>query len=68
MFWWTIGVTVFGGVGGLYLSIDYTFSIGRGDPLPLVTSGTIVLLCVGAFFLSLMYRMTRDRRRPALPN
>jgi zinc transport system permease protein len=67
MFWWTMSVAVFSGVVGLYLS-NYDLPVGHGEPLHLTPSGIIVELCVASFFLSLMYRMVRDRRRPALPH
>jgi zinc transport system permease protein len=67
MFWWTITVAMLAGVTG-QIACRADISIGRGDPLPLHPSGTIVVLCVAAFFLSLAYRMMRDRRRPALAN
>lgn len=62
MFWWTISTALAAGVLG-QLACRAPISIGSGDPLPLHQSGTIVVFCVAAFFLSLFYRMLRDRRR-----
>ncbi len=67
MFWWTVAVTLSAGLLGLFLGNVIEIPIGRGDPLPLQIPGAIVLLCVGAFFVSMTLRMIREQRRPALP-
>lgn len=66
MFWWTVAITTISGITGLYISHWILIPIGNADPLPLVTSGAIVLLCVAAFFISMTLRVIRERRRPAL--
>jgi zinc transport system permease protein len=67
MFWWTIAVAIAAGISG-QIAYRNEIMVG-GEPLGLNPSGTIVLLCVAAFFVSLAVRMMRDRRRPApLPN
>lgn len=53
MFWWTIGLSLSAGLGGLLLSSTVDLPLG-GDPLPLGTSASIVVLSVTGFFLAMV--------------
>jgi zinc transport system permease protein len=65
MFWYSIGLTVFSGVAGYFLSWEVNCRIRH----PIGTSGTIVVLAVFLFVVSMLLgRWLRDRlRAPALP-
>jgi zinc transport system permease protein len=58
LFWLTIALTLVLSVGGQWLS----WEIGQGANIPLGISGTIVLLGVLAFVLSMIYGLWRSRR------
>lgn len=62
MFWWTIAISVFSGMAGLWLSHRVQIPMGSGQALDLIPSGTIVVVCVFAFLVSLVARIGRDRR------
>jgi zinc transport system permease protein len=64
MFWWTLAIAWLAGVGGLWISCAVEIPVRRGEPLPLAPSGTIVVVAVTAFFLSLGSRILRDRLSP----
>jgi zinc transport system permease protein len=54
LFWWTICLCLFAGVAGLVLSFQLRFSVrGWPEPITFGPSGTIVVLSVLLFFLSI---------------
>jgi zinc transport system permease protein len=65
MFWWTMLAAMAASIGGLCVSSTVSIPVGRGDPIQLGPSGTIVVLSVAMFFCSLLMRILRDRRAPA---
>lgn len=65
VFWWGIGLSVAAAVTGLWLSDVILIPMDRGPSIQFGPSGTIVVLCVIAFFVSLAYRILRDRRIPS---
>ncbi|MBX7103093.1 MAG: metal ABC transporter permease [Gemmataceae bacterium] len=65
MFWWTMLAALSASIGGLWISSTVSIPVGRGDPIQLGPSGTIVVLSVVMFFCSLTMRILRDRRAPA---
>lgn len=66
MFWWAIVISLTCGITGLWMSYRVVIPVSRGGGIELVPSGTIVVLCVLAFMVSLVFRMTRDRRAARL--
>jgi zinc transport system permease protein len=66
MFWWTIGISLAAGFGGMELSSNpHTRFILRGTPVQTGTGGWIVLLCVAAFGVSMVIGPWVSRRRVA---
>ncbi len=61
MFWWTIGVSVVGGIGGLWLSMFLTLPLPGNNRLELGTNGCIVVLFVLSFFLSIILAGVRHK-------
>lgn len=64
MFWLTIGISVFSGLAGLYLSMSFQMRIGSGEPVEFGPSGTIICVTVLIFFLS-MFVPALLRRGPS---
>lgn len=62
MFWWTIGISLAAGLGGMELSLQVRIPI-YGHNVNTGTGGWIVLLCVAAFAVSMIAgpRLTRQR-------
>jgi zinc transport system permease protein len=70
MFWATVGLCLAAGAGGHLLAFHVRVPIaGAGKTIEFGSGGTIVVLCVLAFFLSLPLRrvLTRWRRRRLPP-
>jgi len=66
MFWFTVGFCVLSGLLGFWLSTAVAVRVGGDEPVKFGPSGTIVVVCVGLFFLTAMVAGLR-RRSPALP-
>lgn len=54
MFWLTTGLSLFVGVVGQWLSFAVRIPVGPGDPLSFGSAGTIVVLSVLLFFVSML--------------
>ncbi len=68
MFWTTIGLCLAAGAGGHLLSFHVAIPIkANADPLRFGSGGTIVVLCVLLFFLSLPLKTLLARRRRDRP-
>ena len=63
VFWWTLGLTLLGGVVGLEVGNRYAIPLGGGRQMGLAPSGTIVVVSVLLFALSLAVRAVRPARR-----
>ena len=63
MFWLTVGLCVFSGLVGFYLSTTLAIPVGTTDVVRFGPSGTIVVVSVVLFFFSVV--MTEIRKRPA---
>jgi zinc transport system permease protein len=65
MFWLTVGGSVTTGLLGNEISNRLSIPLGRGtgDTLEFGPSGTIVVLCVGWFFLTMAWAVTRGAGR-----
>jgi zinc transport system permease protein len=70
MFWLTVALSLAAGIGGFWLSSVVEIDVGGRQPLSFGTAGTIVVLSVALFFLSmavppLLKRiLRRGRHRP----
>jgi zinc transport system permease protein len=62
MFWYSVGLSVVTGVGGLWLSNHVRMPVLRGNPIELRPAGTIVVLSVLAFFATAAYRAWAEGR------
>ncbi|HMF16863.1 MAG TPA: hypothetical protein VKE98_06615, partial [Gemmataceae bacterium] len=67
MFWWSIAICQAVGVFGIWLSWEISVpDPGQGDPIKFGVSGTIVVLSVLVFFLSMIVGPRfRERLRSA---
>ena len=61
LFWLTVAFCVVSGLLGFYLSTAVAVKIGPGDAVKFGPSGTIVVVCVGIFFLSAVWTGVRRR-------
>lgn len=61
LFWFTVVFCIFSGLLGFYLSAEVAVKLGPGEPVKFGPSGTIVVVCVGLFFLSAMLGGIRRR-------
>lgn len=61
MFWLTVLFCVASGLLGYYLSVAVSVRIGGGEPVKFGPSGTIVVVCVGLFFLTAVWAGLRRR-------
>lgn len=67
MFWGSIFFGLFAGVSGLWISNTASVSIGRAEALEFGAAGTIVVVSVLLFFLSVVWKSMADRApRPEL--
>jgi zinc transport system permease protein len=53
MYWWTIVLSLLAGLGGILISLNFSLHVGR-VPVPLGTSGCIVMLSVFGFAVSML--------------
>jgi zinc transport system permease protein len=65
LFWLTVAFCVFSGLVGFFLSTEVSVQVGPGSPVPFGPSGTIVVVCVGIFFLSAVWSSVRRRAQSA---
>ena len=66
MFWLTVLFCVGSGLFGLWVSSAVKFPFGSGGrPVEFGPSGTIVIVCVGLFFVLLPFGWVRRQFRPA---
>jgi len=63
MYWWTIVLSLIAGLGGILISLNFSLHVGR-VPVPLGTSGCIVMLSVLGFAVSMLVG-PRFRRQTA---
>ncbi len=63
VFWWTLALTLFSGVAGLEVHRHFAIPLGGGRRMALFPSGTIVVVSVLLFALSLAVRAVRPARR-----
>jgi zinc transport system permease protein len=54
LFWGTVGLCLLAGVLGQWLSFEVKLPVSAGEPLSFGSAGTIVVLCVLFFFLSMV--------------
>jgi zinc transport system permease protein len=62
MFRWGLVISVAASLAGFWLSATAELPLPGGERLPLSPSGTIIMLCVAAFFATFAWRLARDRR------
>jgi zinc transport system permease protein len=67
MFWGSILFSLMAGIGGLWFSSTVTWEIRRGQELEFGASGSIVVLSVLVFFISVMWKVSTDRPPRPLP-
>src|SRR5262249_332971 len=60
MFWWTLGLSILAGMGGLYLSNSFQMKLG-GIEIEFGPSGTIIWVSVVLFFVSMLGPRFRKR-------
>jgi zinc transport system permease protein len=60
MFWWTLGLSILAGMGGLYLSNSFQMKMG-GIEIEFGPSGTIICVSVALFFVSMLGPRFRKR-------
>lgn len=65
MFWWSVGVSTGCGIVGLWLSHAVEIPVRNDRPISLSPSGTVVVLSVAAFVVSVVWRVSLDRPRAA---
>jgi zinc transport system permease protein len=61
MFWGSIFVSLFVGIGGLWVSNTFSLNLGRGQVLEFGPSGSIVVLGVILFFISVAWKSMSSR-------
>lgn len=61
LFWGTVGLSLFVGVAGQWLSQIVTIPVGRDEPIQFGAAGTIVVLSVLIFFVSMAISRLRLR-------
>jgi zinc transport system permease protein len=61
MFWCSVLLSVAAGVSGLWISNTARLNLGRGQELEFAPAGTIVVLSVILFFISVAWKSLRDR-------
>ena len=65
LFWWSIGLCLLAGVAGQWLSWEVMVATSRGTPVHPGESGSIVVVSVVLFFLSMAVGPWLKSRRPA---
>ncbi len=67
LFWLTVAFCITSGLLGFYLSTAVSVQLGPGDSVKFGPSGTIVVVCVGLFFLSAVWSGVRARAARQTP-
>jgi zinc transport system permease protein len=67
MFWGSIFVSLLVGIGGLWVSNTFSLNLGRGQVLEFGPSGSIVVLGVILFFVSVAWKSMSSRPPRASP-
>ena len=66
LFWWSVSLSLTCCAFGMWFASTVVIPLKSGEVFEFAPSGTIVVLCVLAFFASLAWRIVRDRARPAV--
>jgi len=67
LFWWSIGLCLFAGLAGQWLSWQVLVATSRGTPVHPGESGSIVVVTVMLFFLSMVIGPWIKNRRAPIP-